>query len=92
MSRLLFAPFGLVGGMLAGAIGKRVFARLWGIFDDQQAPEPGQRRVSPMKLALALALEGAIFRMIRGLFDHGSRRMFETATGNWPGGEAPDPE
>jgi hypothetical protein len=41
-------------------------------------------------LAVALALEGAIFRVIRGLVDRGSRRGFMRLTGTWPGEERPD--
>ena len=43
-----------------------------------------------MKLLLALASEGAIFRAVRGLLDHGARRGFERFAGEWPGAEAPE--
>ena len=45
-----------------------------------------------MKLAAALAIEGAVFRTVRGLADHGSRRTFARLTGSWPGEAAPEPE
>ena len=41
---------------------------------------------------MALLVEGAIFRLVKGLTDHGARRAFAGATGTWPGDEAPDPE
>jgi hypothetical protein len=40
---------------------------------------------------LALVIEGALFRLVKGLFDHASRRGFAKATGSWPGEEAPEP-
>ena len=40
----------------------------------------------------ALLLEGAIFRLVRGLADHGARHSFAKATGSWPGEERPEPE
>jgi hypothetical protein len=40
----------------------------------------------------ALLLEGAIFRFVRGWFDHGARQGFKRLTGTWPGEEAPEPE
>jgi hypothetical protein len=42
------------------------------------------------KLALALALEGALFRAVKGLLDHGSRRSFASVTGVWPGDRGKD--
>jgi hypothetical protein len=42
-------------------------------------------------LLLALALEGAIFRAVRGAFDHGARQLFSRLTGTWPGEEEPEP-
>jgi len=42
-------------------------------------------------LAVALMIEGAIFRLVKGLFDHGARRGFARMTGEWPGEEHPEP-
>jgi hypothetical protein len=61
------------------------------VFDDQEAPHPKHRQIDWKKLIPALVLEGAIFRAVRGLFDHGSRRAFSKLTGSWPGEERPDP-
>jgi hypothetical protein len=91
MSKLLFVPFSVVGGILAGVVGKKTFQALWGAIDDQQAPEPEHRDISIVKLIAALLLEGAIFRAVRGLFDHGARQAFQRLTGNWPGDERPEP-
>jgi hypothetical protein len=37
-----------------------------------------------------LLIEGAIFRLVKGLFDHAARRGFARMTGAWPGEEAPE--
>lgn len=91
MSKLLFIPFSVIGGIVAGAIGKKTFEALWGVFDDHEAPDPQHREISWKKLVPALLLEGAIFRAIRGMFDHGSRQAFQKLTGSWPGDERPAP-
>ena len=91
MSKLLFTPFSVIGGILAGIIGKKAFDALWSAIDDQEAPEPEHRNVSLPKLIAALVLEGAIFRAVRGLFDHGARQAFRRLTGSWPGDEQPKP-
>ena len=82
MSKILFVPFSVLGGIFEG---------LWGAVDDQEPPDPKQRQSEWRKLIPALLLEGAIFRAVRGLFDHGSRRAFSKLTGSWPGEERPDP-
>ena len=92
MTKLLFIPFSVIGGMIAGALSKKTFEAVWGVFDDQEAPEPKHRDVSLVKLISALVLQGAIFRAIRGLFDHGLRQAFQRLTGSWPGEEQPEQE
>jgi hypothetical protein len=90
--RFLFLPFSLAIGFLAGLIAKKSFERVWGMIDDQEPPDAEHREVSYVKLVAALAIEGAIFRLVKGLVDHGSRRAFARATGAWPGEEEPEPE
>ncbi len=85
MLKLLFLPFSVVGGLLAGVLSKRLFGALWRLVDKERPPQPEQRRASVGKLALALALNGAVFRLVRGLADHGARLAFLRLTGRWPG-------
>jgi hypothetical protein len=89
MAKLLFMPFRLGAGVLAGMLGKKAFDLIWSRIDDREPPQPENRRVSLGKLALALGLEGALFRLVKGLVDHGSRRGFASLTGAWPGDEDP---
>jgi hypothetical protein len=89
MAKILFVPFSVVSGFLAGKVATMVFERLWRVVDKQDSPEPDQRGVRWPKLIAALALEGAVFRAVRGGFDRGSRELFHRATGTWPGDEAP---
>jgi hypothetical protein len=90
--KFLFLPVSILGGLLAGLIGKKIFEQIWGLIDDQEPPDAEHREVNYVKLAAALLLEGAIFRVIRGFFDHGARQGFRRMTGSWPGEEAPEPE
>jgi len=90
VSKILFIPFSVVAGILAGIVGKKAFEGLWGAFDDQKAPDPKHREIEWRKLIPALLLEGAILRAVRGLFDYGSRRAFSKLTGSWPGEERPE--
>lgn len=90
--KLIFTPFRIVLGLIAGLIGKKAFEGVWGLIDDQEPPSPEHRQFSWPKLIAALVLEGAIFRLVKGLVDHGSRSSFAKLTGSWPGEEAPEPE
>jgi hypothetical protein len=88
--KLLFLPFSIVSGLVAGFLSKKVFDGVWQLVDDEEAPEAEYKEISIAKLALALALEGAIFRAVRGLVDHQARKGFYNLTGSWPGDEAPE--
>ena len=92
MSKLLFIPFGVVAGLLAGFLGKKLFDGIWGLVDEEEPPEAEHRDVPLGKMILANALQGAIFRAVRAATDHGSRQAFARVTGSWPGEEAPEPE
>lgn len=89
---LIFKPIGIIVGLLAGIVGKRIFEAIWSVIDDKDAPEPQHREIAVGKLVIALALEGAIFRALRGLADHGARHGFARLTGEWPGEERPEPK
>jgi hypothetical protein len=89
--KILFLPFSIMAGLIAGFLSKKLFDGVWKLVDDEESPEPEHREISLGKLALALILEGAIFRAVRGLVDHGARKSFYNLTGSWPGEEAPEP-
>lgn len=88
--KLAFIPVSVLGGILAGFIGQKAFDAIWGKVDAQEPPQPEHREVSLVKLAIALLIEGAIFRLVKGMFDHAARRGFARMTGAWPGEEQPD--
>ena len=79
VSKILFVPVSVLGGIAAGAVAKKVFELFWGVIDDEEAPDPKHREIPWARLLAALALEGVIFRVVRGLFDHGSRQAYREA-------------
>jgi hypothetical protein len=92
MAKIIFMPVSIVSGLAAGFLGKKIFDQIWGLIDKEEPPEAKHRETSWIKLIAALALEGAIFRAVRGLTDHAARRAFARTTGTWPGQERPEPE
>jgi hypothetical protein len=88
--KIAFTPISILGGLVAGFIAQKAFERLWAVFDDEEPPDAEHREVAMVKLVAALLIEGAIFRLVRGLFDHSARVGFARVTGTWPGEEAPE--
>ncbi len=83
--KFAFAPIGILAGLAAGFAAQKAFDQVWSMIDDQDPPEPDNRNISYPKLIAALALQGALFRVVKGLVDHGTRAGFERMSGAWPG-------
>jgi Protein of unknown function (DUF4235) len=86
----IFTPVGLVVGLAAGQLAKKIFDKVWGLVQDEEAPRPKHREVPVVTLVLALLVEGAIARVVRGMVDHGTRHGWAQLTGEWPGEERPE--
>jgi hypothetical protein len=91
--KVVFTPFSIVLGLVAGIVGRKIFEQVWGLIDQDEPPHPKHRETGGVaKLLGALLLEGAIFRLVRGLADRGARHSVAKLTGSWPGDERPEPE
>jgi hypothetical protein len=88
--KFVFTPVSIVLGLLAGMVGSKIFEKIWSLIDDEEPPSPEHREFSWPKLVAALIVEGAIFKLVKGLTDHGARTAFARATGTWPGEERPE--
>jgi hypothetical protein len=92
MKKLFFAPFSIVGGIVASIVGKRLFDQVWGLIDEEEPPDGSVHQTNWRKLIVATALQGAIFKATKAAFDRGARNGFLRLTGSWPGDEEPKPE
>jgi Protein of unknown function (DUF4235) len=92
MAKVFFIPISIAGGLIAGAISRKILDQIWGLFDDEEPPDSQHRDIQWGKLLIAAALQGAIFRVMKEATDHYSRRAFYRTTGTWPGEERPQPE
>jgi hypothetical protein len=90
--KLLFTPFSILAGLLAGFLSKKLFDQVWGLIDEEEPPDSKHRDIEWSKLLLAAAIQGAIFRAVKEASDHYARSAFAGATGSWPGEERPEPE
>lgn len=92
MEKIIFTPVGILAGLAAGFAGKVAFDQIWKLIDDEEPPEPEHREISWVKLVVAMAIQGAIFRAVRGIAEHGARRGFQRWSGRWPGEARPEPK
>ena len=56
MAKLLFIPFSITAGLLAGFVGKKVFDGVWGVIDDEEPPDSKHHDISWSRLILAGAM------------------------------------
>jgi predicted metal-dependent enzyme (double-stranded beta helix superfamily) len=88
MIKLLYKPVGMLvsvlGGMLAGAIFKRVW-KMAAREDD--APKATDARRGWREILLAAALQGAIFALVKAAVDRAAAEGTRKVTGVWPGDE-----
>lgn len=90
--KFLFLPISILGSLLAGFVGKKIFDQVWGLVDQEEPPDSKHLEISWGKLLVAAAVQGAIFRAVKEATDHGTRRAFMNLTGSWPGERRPEPE
>jgi Protein of unknown function (DUF4235) len=89
MARLLYKPFGLMlsvlGGLAAGAIFKRLWAR---VAQEDEPPEATDADKGWSEIIAAAAVQGAVFGGIKAAIDRAGATGFARLTGRWPGNES----
>jgi hypothetical protein len=90
--KLIYKPFGIIMGLLAGLVSKRIFDFIWARFDDAEAPKPTTREADWPKILGAAAVQGMVFKTTRAVVDRHGAKGFEALTGTWPGEKHPDPK
>jgi pectin methylesterase-like acyl-CoA thioesterase len=88
--KLLYKPFGILAGILAGILSKKVFEAVWGVVDDEEPPKPTTKRASWPKVLGAAAVQGVTFKVTRAAVDRAGAKGFQHLTGVWPGEQEPE--
>ena len=89
---LIYKPFGIALGILAGIFGKKLFDFVWTKLDDEEPPEATTEETSWARVISAAALQGVIFRVTRVAIDRYGAMGWRYLTGTWPGEKRPDPD
>ena len=83
--KLLFRPMSLLASVLGGMIAGAIFKKIWkGIAGEDEAPSPEKPDRNWKEIASAAALQGAVAGGVRAMVDRGALKGFEKATGVWP--------
>ena len=88
--KLLYKPFGIIFGVLAGVLSKKLFEAVWAKIDDAEPPKPTTKYASWGKVLAAAAVEGVTFKVTRAAVDRAGAKGFDHLTGVWPGEKVPD--
>jgi hypothetical protein len=90
--KLIYRPFGILLGILAGIVAKKLFEQLWGLIDKEEPPKPTTEQTSWPKVLASAAVEGLTFKVTRAAVDRAGATGYSRLTGVWPGERAPEPE
>jgi pectin methylesterase-like acyl-CoA thioesterase len=83
--KLLYKPFAMLCGLIAGAVSRRIARALWRLVDDEAPPTPTTEPAAWSKVLGAAAIEGLAFSVTRAAVDRAGARGFERIFGVWPG-------
>jgi hypothetical protein len=89
---LIYKPFGILLGIVAALLGKRVFNFAWTKIDDRDPPKATTEQTTWGRLLAASAVQGVIFKVVRVVVDRYGAIGWRYVTGVWPGEKRPDPE
>ena len=83
--KILYKPFGIVFGLVAGLISQKLFNAVWGIFDKEEPPKATTLETTWPKVIGAAVVEGVTFKVTRAAVDRVGAKGFAGLTGYWPG-------
>ncbi|MFD8695426.1 DUF4235 domain-containing protein [Kitasatospora purpeofusca] len=85
MGKILYKPLGLLFGALGGVVAGAVFRRLWAVLGhEHEAPRATDEGRTWREVLLAAALQGAVFALVKAAIDRGGAAGTRRLTGTWP--------
>jgi Protein of unknown function (DUF4235) len=92
MMTAAYKPLGIILGILAGILGRKLFEFAWTKISDEEPPEPTTQDVPWTRLLATAAVQGVIFRITRVVVDRYGAIGWAQLTGEWPGERRPEPD
>ncbi|MCV7154412.1 DUF4235 domain-containing protein [Mycolicibacterium pyrenivorans] len=87
-AKVLYRPIGLISSILGGLVAGMIFKQVWkhaAPGEKSDPPKPLETEYPFKEILLAAAIQGAIYSVVKTIIDRQGARMFERATGEWPG-------
>ena len=85
MNKLMFKALSLIISVLASLLAGVFLRRLWKLTPgSDEAPEATDERRGWGEILVAAALQGAIFALIKAIFDRAAAAGVREVTGDWP--------
>jgi hypothetical protein len=89
MARLLYKPFGLLFSVLGGLVAGAVFKRVWSaVANESEAPKATDEDRGWREVVAAAAAQGAVFGGVKAVIDRAGASGFAKLTGAWPGDQS----
>ena len=82
--RILYAPFAIVGSIVARILGRSIFRTVWARIDEEPPPTSGDGRGGLGKVVAARALQSAVMAGAAAAVDRMFARSFHHVLGTWP--------
>jgi hypothetical protein len=83
--KILYKPFGIIVGVVAGILARQVFSQIWGYIDEREPPKPTDEEPSWGKVLGAAAVQGTTFAVTKAAVNRSGAKGFHWLTGIWPG-------
>lgn len=84
--KLLYKPFGIVAGLVAGRAAGAIFRRLWAVAaNETETPQAMEQYRRGTEVVAAAVLKGAVFGGVKAFVDRAFASEYFRQTGVWPG-------
>jgi len=83
--KLIYKPFGIALGLIAGLLSKKLFDAVWGVFDKEEPPKATTKDAGWSKVLAAAAVQGVTFKVTRAAVDRAGAKGWDHLFGVWPG-------
>jgi hypothetical protein len=83
--KLIYKPWGALAGIVGGVVAGALFKRVWKLVSgEDDTPTATDRQRGWTEIVVAAALQGAVYGAVKAAVDRGGAAGFEKATGTWP--------
>jgi len=88
MAKIVYKPLGLFFSVLGGIVAGAIFKRVWqAVTHESEAPKATDRNKGWGEVISAAAAQGAVFAGVKAVIDRAGATGFARVTGVWPGSE-----